>query len=111
MSANVASFRDHKPGHMKRRMQQSVIEPRAESVISDMSDGNLATEFIFSFAGFKYAASHLVLTLIGIMGDGQDSIELKDEDIAEIADCDTRTVQRRRAAYIKQAQKANFAPR
>jgi hypothetical protein len=110
MSANVASFQDHKPGHMKRKLNQPAATPRAESVISDMSDGNLATEFIFSFAGFKYAASHLVLTLIGIMGDGQDSIELADKDIAEIAECDTRTVQRWRKAYIEQAQKENFWP-
>jgi uncharacterized protein YukE len=110
MSTNVASFRDYKPGHLKRRIEQPIIEPRAETIISDMSDGNLATEFIFSFAGFKYAASHLVLTLIGIMGDGQESIELSDEDIAKIAECDTRTVQRWRAAYIEQAQKENFWP-
>jgi hypothetical protein len=105
MSANVATFRDYKSGHIKRKLNQPAATPRAESIISDMSDGNLATEFIFSFAGFKYAASHLVLTLIGIMGDGQDSIELSDEDIAKIAECDTRTVQRWRAAYIAQAQK------
>jgi len=110
MSANIASFQDHKPGHLKRRLNQPAVTPRAESIISDMSDGNLATEFIFSFAGFKYAASHLVLALIGIMGDGQDSIELSDEDIAKIAECDTRTVQRWRAAYIAQAQKENFWP-
>ncbi len=110
MSTHIASFRDYKPGHLKRRIEQPSIEPRAASILSDMSDGNLATEFIFSFAGFKYAASHLVLTLIGIMGDGQDSIELSDEDIAKIAECDTRTVQRWRAAYIEQAQKENFWP-
>jgi hypothetical protein len=110
MSANVASFRDHKPGHLKHKLNQPAATPRAESILSDMADGNLATEFIFSFAGFKYAASHLVLTLIGVMGDGQDSIELADKDIAEIAECDTRTVQRWRKAYIEQAQKENFWP-
>jgi hypothetical protein len=108
MSANIASFRDHKPGHMKRLMKQSVIEPRAESIISDMADGNLVTQFFFSFAGFEYKESKLALILIGLIGDGQDSVALFDAEIAEAARCDERTVQRARADYKKKAQKENF---
>jgi hypothetical protein len=104
MSTNIASFRDYKPGHLKRRIEQSIIEPRAESILSDMADGNLVTQFFFSFAGFSYAASHLVLTLIGILGDGQDGVELFDKDIAKIAGCDERTVRRWRKAYLDEAK-------
>jgi hypothetical protein len=75
-----------------------------------MADGNLATEFIFSFAGFSYTESHLVLALIGIIGAGNDGIELYDEDIAEIAKCDTRTIQRWRKAYLDKASSLNFWP-
>jgi hypothetical protein len=108
MSTNIASFRDHKPGHMKRLMKQSVIEPRAESIISDMADGNLVTQFFFSFAGFEYKESKLALILIGLIGDGQDSVDLFDKEIAEAARCNERTVQRARADYKKKAQAKNF---
>jgi hypothetical protein len=110
MSANVASFKDYKPAYLKRRITQADATPRTESIISDMADGNLVTEFFFSFAGFDYSESHLILTLIGIMGDSQDSIELYDKEVAKIAGCDERTVQRWRKAYMEKAQKKNFWP-
>jgi hypothetical protein len=93
---------------MKRMMKQSVIEPRAESIISDMADGNLVTQFFFSFAGFEYKESKLALILIGLIGDGQDSVDLFDQEIAEAARCNERTVQRARADYKKKAQAKNF---
>jgi hypothetical protein len=89
-------------------MEQSVIEPRAESIISDMADGNLVTQFFFSFAGFEYKESKLALILIGLIGDSQDSVDLFDKEIAEAARCNERTVQRARADYKKKAQKENF---
>lgn len=104
MSAHIASFTDHKPAHLKRMMKQSVVEPRAESIISDMADGNLVTEFFFSFAGFTYAGSSLVLTIIGILGDNPDGIKLFDDDIAKIAGCNERTVRRWRKAYLAEAK-------
>ncbi len=97
MSANVASFRDHKVGHLKRQLNQPDVAPRAESILSDMADGNLVTQFFFSFAGFEYKESKLALILIGLIGDGQDSVDLFDEEIAEAARCNERTVQRARA--------------
>ncbi len=110
MSTNVASFKDLKPAYLKRQITRADATPRAESIISDMADGNLVTEFFFLFAGFDYSESHLILALIGIMGDGQDSIELYDKDVAKIAGCDERTVQRWRKAYMEKAQKKNFWP-
>ncbi len=47
MSANVASFKDYKPAYLRRRITQADAAPRAESIISDMADGNLVTEFFF----------------------------------------------------------------
>ncbi len=110
MSTNIATFRDYKPGHVRRRTQQPVMGQRDESVVSDMADGNLVTEFFFKFAKFDYAASSLILTLIGILGDGEQGIKLFDEDIAEIATCSDRTVRRWRADYLAQAKKHNFFP-
>jgi hypothetical protein len=110
MSANVATFKDYKPAYLKRRITQADATPRADSILSDMADGNLVTEFFFSFAGFDYQESHLVLTLIGIMGDGQDSVELYDKDVARIAGCGERTVQRWRKAYMEKAQAKSFWP-
>jgi hypothetical protein len=111
MRTNVASFRDYAPSRLQRQVQQSSSEPRAESIISDMADGILATESIFSFAGFSYTESHLVLALIGIIGAGGDAgIELYDEDIAKQVGCDTRTVQRWRKAYLDKASSLNFWP-
>jgi hypothetical protein len=108
MSANVASFQDHKVGHLKRQLNQPNVAPRAESILSDMADGNLVTQFFFSFAGFEYKESKLALILIGLIGDGQDSVDLFDEEIAEAARCNERTVQRARADYKKKAQAKNF---
>jgi hypothetical protein len=109
MSTHVASFRDYQPGHLKRRIeQQPSIEPRAASILSDMSDGNLVTQFFFSFAGFEYKESKLALILIALIGDGQDSVDLFDKEIAEAARCNERTVQRARADYKKKAQAENF---
>ncbi len=110
MSANVAYFKDYKPVYLRRRITQADATPRADSIISDMADGNLVTEFFFSFAGFDYSESHLILALIGIIGDGQDSIELFDKDIAKAVGCDERTVQRWRKAYMDKAQKKSFWP-
>jgi hypothetical protein len=110
MSRNIAYFRDVRPSHLQRQTRQAAVEPRADSIISDMADGNLATEFIYSFAGFDYAESHLTLTLIGIIGDGQNSVELYDEEIAKLARCDTRTVRRWRKAYLEKAKFLNFWP-
>jgi transposase-like protein len=104
MSTHVASFRDYQPGHLKRRIEQTTVEPRAETILSDMSDGNLVTEFFFSFAGFTYAGSSLVLTIIGILGDNPDGIKLFDDDIAKIASCNERTVRRWRKAYLNEAK-------
>jgi hypothetical protein len=89
-------------------MKQPVTEPRGESIISDMADGNLATEFIFSFAGFGYVESQLILSLVGIIGG--DTVELFDEEVAKIAACDERTVRRWRKAYLEKATKLNFWP-
>lgn len=108
MSANIASFQDHKPGHLKRKLNQPATTPRAESILSDMADGNLVTQFFFSFAGFEYKESKLALILIGLIGDGQDSVDLFDQEIAEAAQCNERTVQRARADYKKKAQAKNF---
>ncbi len=108
MSANIASFRDHKVGHLKRQLNQPNAAPRAESILSDMADGNLVTQFFFSFAGFEYKESKLALILIGLIGDGQDSVDLFDHEIAEAAQCNERTVQRARADYKKKAQAKNF---
>ncbi len=110
MSANIASFRDYKPAYLRRRITQADAAPRAESILLDMADGNLVTEFFFSFAGFDYSESHLILALIGIIGDGQHSIELYDKDIAKAVGCDERTVQRWRKAYMDKAQKKSFWP-
>lgn len=108
MSANVASFRDHKVGHLRRGLNQPNATPRAQSILSDMADGNLVTQFFFSFAGFEYKESKLALILIGLIGDGQDSVDLFDKEIAEAARCNERTVQRARADYKKKAQAKNF---
>jgi hypothetical protein len=110
MSTNIASFRDYQPAHLKRRIEQSIIEPRAASILSDMSDGNLVTEFFFSFAGFTYAGSSLVLTIIGILGDNPDGIKLFDDDIAKIAGCNERTVRRWRKAYLEEARVKKYYP-
>jgi transposase-like protein len=104
MSANIASFTDHKVGRLKRRLNQPAATPRAASILSDMSDGNLVTEFFFSFAGFTYAGSSLVLTIIGLLGDNPDGIKLFDDDIAKIAGCNERTVRRWRKAYLDEAK-------
>jgi hypothetical protein len=109
MSANItATFTDYTPGHLRRKMQQPVTEQSA--IFSDMADGNLVTEFFFKFANFDHAASNLVLTLIGILGDAEENINLFDEDIANVAKCNERTVRRWRASYLEQAQKQNFFP-
>jgi hypothetical protein len=110
MSTNVATFTDYTPARLKRQTQQPTATTRAESIISDMADGNLATEFIFSFAGFSYTESHLVLALVGIIGDRQDAIAFYDEDIAEIAKCNVRTIQRWRKSYMEKATSLNFWP-
>jgi hypothetical protein len=110
MSAIVASFRDVRPSRIRTQLLQSSVEPRPESILCDMADGNLATEFIFSFAGFTHAESNLVLTIIGIISDGQDGVELYDEDIAKVAQCDVRTVQRWRKAYLERAKFLSFWP-
>jgi hypothetical protein len=110
MSANVASFKDYKPAYLKRRITQADATPHADSIISDMADGNLVTEFFFSFAGFDYSESHLILALIGTLGDGQNSIKLFDKEIAKDVGCDERTIQRWRKAYMEKAQKKNFWP-
>jgi hypothetical protein len=110
MSTPIARFQDVHSGHFKRRLNQPSVEPRADSILSDMADGNLVTEFFFSFAGFSYAASHLILTLIGVMGDGQESTKKSDKEIARIARCDQRTVRRWRKAYLEESAKLNFFP-
>ncbi len=111
MSANVtATFTDYTPGHLRRKMQQPAAVTDNASVLSDMADGNLVTEFFFKFANFDHAASNLVLTIIGILGDGEQSIKLFDEEIANVAKCHDRTVRRWRVEYLAQAQKQNFFP-
>jgi hypothetical protein len=111
MSANVtATFTDYTPGHLRRKVQQPAAATEQSAIFSDMADGNLVTEFFFKFANFDYAASNLVLTLIGILGDAEENIKLFDEDIANVAKCNERTVRRWRASYLEQAQKQNFFP-
>jgi hypothetical protein len=108
MSANVASFRDYKPSRLRQQLEQTA--PQNASIISDMADGILVTEAFFTHAGFDYGATQLVLTIIGIIGDGADSVELYDEQIAEVANCNERTVRRWRKEYQEQAAKLNFSP-
>jgi hypothetical protein len=111
MSANVtATFTDYTPGHLRRKMQQPAAATEQSAIFSDMADGNLVTEFFFKFANFDHAASNLVLTLIGILGDGEESIKIFDDEIAAVAKCNERTVRRWRASYLEQAQKQNFFP-
>ncbi len=110
MSTITATFHDFTPGRLQRQMKQTAVEPHGESIFSDMADGNLATEFIFSFAGFSYAESQLILTLCGIIGDGPDTVKLFDEEVAKIASCNERTVRRWRKAYLEKAKLLNFWP-
>jgi hypothetical protein len=62
-----------------------------------------------TFAGRNYEGRQLDLSIIGLLGSGEDAVSMFDEQLADHIKCSVRTVQRYRAANIKESQATNFS--
>lgn len=108
---STATVFDFTPSQFRRTTQRQTPEPSTEatsSIFSDMADGILVLDFALSFAGFNYDARQLDLSIVGLLGNGQDTLEMFDEELAEHLKCSVRTVRRWRAANIKEAKAKRF---
>jgi predicted transcriptional regulator len=118
MSANVATFKDYKPAYLKRSLARSEnVNNQAQpySVVADMADGVIVTQYFFNFArcgewAFEYKETKLVLLIASLCGDGGRTVEMFDEEIAQHAGCTDRTIREWRKDYLAKARKLNYFP-
>ena len=79
-------------------------------IFTDMADGILALDFGLTFAGFSYEARQLVLSIVGLLGDGETTLEISDPELAEHLNCSERTIGRWRRAYSDEAYAKSYSP-
>lgn len=105
-----AQFIDFSPAHARERAARRAIGKGAQQdtvgVFSDMADGVLALDFALTLGRCPHDARKLDLSIVGLLGDGQTSVEMFDKELAGHIKCSDRTVRRYRADAIKARQTA-----
>ncbi len=111
MANKTATVHDFSFGQFQRTHARHATHAEtqtATSVFSDMADGILVLDFALTFAGFGHQARQFVLSIVGLIGDGQTAYVAFDKDLAKHLNCNERTVRRWRKAYIEESEAKNF---
>jgi hypothetical protein len=109
MSAHVI---DITPAAFRRTLYGRQQQPEGEqtaAVLDDCADGILALDCALTFAGFGYGARQLVLSVVGLLGGGDSTLEVFDGELANHVQCSDRTIRRWRAAHLKESKARRFS--
>src|ERR1041384_5962666 len=114
MSANhnrpTAQVYDLRPAHLRRVLERT--EPAATQpgqIIDDLADAVEAIHACANLAGFSERPRALLIALASAARtSGTGYVALFDKDLADLQGCATKTVQRQRADYLREARKLNF---
>lgn len=101
MSTNVRDMSLGQFQHHRKVVNLPTVEPT--DIFSAMSDAVYTVQCFLRSGGFTWKESQLVLTIAGMLGNGEDTLVLSDDEIAAVACCSSRTVQRWRADYKAKA--------
>lgn len=104
-SARVVDFTPKQAG----RWMDKEAAARSGAVLDDVADGILALDFALSFAGFSYEARQFELSVIGLLGGGDSTVEIYDGELAKHVQCSDRTVRRWRQAHIRESRARKFS--
>lgn len=111
---NKAKVFDMTTGQLKRQLEREAAagdEQQQHSITADMADGIEAIHQCLNLADFKEGPRAFVLMLADAAGSlNTEHVELFDEELAELENCSTRTVQRQRAAYMEETRRCHFTP-
>jgi hypothetical protein len=91
------------------RQQQPAEGGQTAAVLDDCADGILALDCALTFAGFGYGARQLVLSVVGLLGGGDSTLEVFDGELANHVQCSDRTIRRWRAAHLKESKARRFS--
>ena len=114
--SNATVF-DFKPGltpdQIRLGVQMGVLADDAapSPIVADLADGIIAIQWCMTLAGFSERPREFVLTLAGAaVGRGANKVALFDEQLADLQNCSTKTVQRQRADYIREERARRYSP-
>jgi hypothetical protein len=109
MSANInptAPVYDVAPARLFQLVErQSNVEPSAD-IMASLADGIEAIHQLANIAGYSKRARDLVFAVASRAYNRESaSVELTDEELAELQGCSAKTVQRQRADYLREARR------
>lgn len=108
-----AKVLDMTPAQLKRQLEREATPtPSAQySITEDMADGIEAIHQCMNLADFTERPRAFVFALsTAALSRGTDHVALYDEELAELQNCSTKTIQRQRADYLRESNARNFAP-
>jgi hypothetical protein len=109
MSMNTATVYDFTPAQFRRTTNKQASEPLPAGILDDVADGIEAIHQCANIAGFTERPRAFIFALAtAAHSHGQDQLELYDKELAELQNCSTKTVQRQRADYIREAKTKDF---
>ncbi|MFL6228923.1 MAG: hypothetical protein ACJ741_09095 [Pyrinomonadaceae bacterium] len=109
-----ATVYDYTPSQLLRALEEHAPARECSAscnVVADMADGIEAAYQLMSLAGFTERPRAFVLTLASAAFTmSSDCIELFDDELAELQNCSTKTVQRQRRDYLRESKARHFIP-
>lgn len=85
------------------------LSERPAASLDDCADGILALDFALTFAGFGYESRQLVLSIVGLAGGSNLTVEAFDGELAKHLNCSERTVRRWRSEHLKESKRKKFS--
>jgi hypothetical protein len=93
-------------------MSRTPVTPAADSqfsIVDDLADGIEAVHQCANLAGFSERPRALIFALASAARSRHnEAIELYDEELADLQNCSTKTVQRQRADYLGESRQKKF---
>jgi hypothetical protein len=106
----MAQVLDYTPAAMRRSLDGSPAEgEQAATACEDMCDGILALDFALTFAGAPPAARKFVISIVGLLGAGDDPLKCYDALLADHFKCDERTLRRWRSDHTEWSKAKKFS--
>lgn len=100
-----------RPSHLTRLVEREgrEVEARPGAVLDDLADAIEAIHACANLAGFSKRARDLIFALATCVHSRTgDYVDLIDEELAELQNCDAKTVQRQRQDYLREARERRF---
>lgn len=100
-----AKVYDISAAHVRRTLDAQQSDAAAAAIIDDVADGIEAVHQLANCAGFSERPRAFILALLSAARSRDNTqVELFDDELAALQNCSTKTVQRQRVDYFKEAR-------